>query len=325
MKEKEPSNLTREEVAWAYRLFLGREPESEEVIHQKLRQFDSIEDLRQSFIYCQEFIQSHYNDGNGAMHGHEPAMNIETHLSEGDLNRLLRHIQNTWEHLGNTEPHWSVITSPEFKQSQIEQSSERFFRLGEADVQRLVSTLQRNGIDLESIRSCLEYGCGIGRVTPWLAKRFPQVFAADLSEPHLQLADKLLSESKIDNVSLMQIQRIDDLDQLPKVDLIYSVIVLQHNPPPLIKLIIGKFLEALKPSGVAYFQVPTYEQNYRFNLQDYLSRKTNRKEMEMHVLPQHTIFDAISNGGCQVLEVLEDSWAGNVSERLSNTFVARKT
>jgi FkbM family methyltransferase len=47
--------VTREHVIWAYRLFLGREPESEEVIEVKVNALDSIHDLRRDFVSCAEF------------------------------------------------------------------------------------------------------------------------------------------------------------------------------------------------------------------------------------------------------------------------------
>ena len=103
------------------------------------------------------------------------------------------------------------------------------------------------------------------------------------------------------------------------------MIVLQHNPPPIIRLIVGEFLRALKPGGVAFFQVPTYRAGYRFSLEAYLRNEAARHEMmEMHVLPQRVIFDVARQEGGQVLEVIEDGMTGMRSKEVSNTFLIRK-
>jgi len=47
--------ITREHVIWGYRLFLGREPESEEVVEQKLRTTSTVAELRRAFVMSGEF------------------------------------------------------------------------------------------------------------------------------------------------------------------------------------------------------------------------------------------------------------------------------
>jgi len=46
--------------------------------------------------------------------------------------------------------------------------------------------------------------------------------------------------------------------------------VLQHNPPPLIAMILARLLAGLAPGGVAYFQVPVWLPGYRFRVADLL-------------------------------------------------------
>lgn len=47
--------ITREHVIWGYRLFLGREPESDLVVEQKLAAVRSVEELRRAFVMSGEF------------------------------------------------------------------------------------------------------------------------------------------------------------------------------------------------------------------------------------------------------------------------------
>jgi 2-polyprenyl-3-methyl-5-hydroxy-6-metoxy-1,4-benzoquinol methylase len=258
------------------------------------------------------------------LRGDEPAMRIDRIDSEEDLRPLFNHIQETWQELGETEPHWSVLAAEVFLQKNIEEYEGEFFRSGINDVDRLLRTLDRNMIDYSSFQSCLDYGCGLGRVTRWLAEKFKAVYAYDISKSHLDFAEQYFAQQGVDNISLHHLKYVEELHTLPKVDLIFSVIVLQHNPPPLIALMIRQMLKALNPGGVAIFQVPTYRLGYEFNLRRYLAREMKRKEMEMHSIPQSEVFNILLQEGCTPIEILEDEWAGMREVGLSNTFLVLK-
>ena len=106
---------------------------------------------------------------------------------------------------------------------------------------------------------------------------------------------------------------------LPKVDLVYSIIVLQHNPPPIISLIIKGFIKARNSGGAALFQVPTYRIGYAFCLEKYLSNEATKQEMEMHLLAQKNIFQIVKKQGGEIVEVLEDAYTGLNYKEISNT------
>ena len=42
-------------------------------------------------------------------------------------------------------------------------------------------------------RLCVDYGCGLGRVTLWLARHCKRVIAVDVSEEHLEIAQRELA------------------------------------------------------------------------------------------------------------------------------------
>lgn len=314
-------SLSPEAITWGYRLFLDREPESPVVIMDKLRRLSNTQDLRQEFMNSAEFRQRSATFRALSLSGNEPPMLIE---EVSDLQLLFSHIQSVWEKLGATEPYWSVLSADQFKSSKIEVTRSDFYQSGFANVETLFKTLDRNGIDTHSLKRCLEYGCGLGRVTYWLAQRFDHVFAYDISKSHLQLARQYLEEVGIQNVSLYSLSRPQDIGNFPKVDVVYSVIVLQHNPPPIIRVIIQELIRALNPGGIAFFQVPTYRLGYKFSLQEYLAGEATRGEIEMHVLPQHDIFDIARKEHTRVVDVLEDDWTGLRNGERSNTFVIQK-
>ena len=70
-----------------------------------------------------------------------------------------------------------------------------------------------------------------------LSTLFSRVIAVDISIAHLDLCRLKLEEEKVENVELRHMETIRSLDTLPEVDAFYSVIVLQHNPPPIMAAI----------------------------------------------------------------------------------------
>ena len=313
--------MSPETINWAYRLFLDREPESPYVITDKLNRLKNSQDLRREFLTAEEFKIKNPDLYHLSLSGDEPPMFIE---KSADITDLFTHIQHTWEHLGQTEPYWSVATFDDFKSNNIKDLKSKFYNSGLSNVDTLFKTLKRNNIDHRPLNTCLEYGCGLGRVTCWLAKRFEKVFGYDISLSHLKIARQYFDEIGLNNILLKHISNPKEIGNFPKVDVVYSVIVLQHNPPPVIRKIIIELIRALNPAGIAFFQVPTYRMGYRFCLREYLTYETGNREMEMHVLPQHEIFDIVRGEQGKIIEVLEDHWAGSIPGQRSNTFIIQK-
>lgn len=317
---------TQEAVAWGYRLFLDREPENLDVVKEKASRLKDTQALREVFLSSEEFSSKNTGRKRPRLHGNEPKLLIDLDLSANELETLLEHVQSTWQQLGKTEPYWSVLTDEKFLLSNIGDRAvvEEFYSSGKSEMARIVEHLKRNDINISELKTCMEYGCGLGRVTMWLARQFETVYGCDISGDHLKIAGDNLRNRGIKNVELLQIKNMANVENLPRVDFIYSVIVLQHNPPPIIREIVRYFMRALNPNGIALFQVPTYRQGYRFSLKEYFSNDIKKNDMEMHVLPQKDIFEIIRQEGCGVLEVLDDGWAGLADGELSNTFLVRK-
>jgi 2-polyprenyl-3-methyl-5-hydroxy-6-metoxy-1,4-benzoquinol methylase len=312
--------ITSEVVQWAYRLFLDREPENETVVEEKSRDCKSILELRRVFLRSEEFKSK--NPGLPTLSGHEPPIDVEYSVSDRELKKIFKHVQKSWTSLGLNDPYFSVLTQGEFgKSAMSEERIDEFYESGKKEVDRLFKTLARNSIDSSSFRNCLDFGCGAGRISRWLSASFEAVHAYDVSKNYLEMAQDYLENIDILNVDFRQVKSIDDLGQFPKVDLIYSVIVLQHNPPPIMHRIIGGFMKALNPGGVAFFQLPTYKEGYRFFSKKYLRHVSSKDEMEMHVLPQRVVFEIVREGNGKILEVVEDF---NTSWGLSNTFLIQK-
>jgi SAM-dependent methyltransferase len=326
MPTADKCNVSRELVVDAYRLILGRNPENEEAVRQHMNAPD-LRQLRYHFFRCEEFRDELARAGILQVPDafeQSSALNVELDVDQESTRRLLERVERCWTLLGKTQPHWSVVVAEEFKSERFDAHADAFYASGQHDVTRLFSWLARNCIPAEGLNTCLEFGCGTGRVTPWLAKRFQQLIACDISSPHLELTKQSVERSGCDNVEFVRTATIDGLDNLGGVDLVFSCIVLQHNPPPIIAIILRKLLQRLNPGGIAFFQVPTYGAGYRFNTREYLSLPENRKDfVEMHLIPQHRVFKIAEEEACSVIEVEPDKWIG-MPTWISNTFLLQK-
>jgi SAM-dependent methyltransferase len=320
--------IPAEAVRYAYRMFLGRDPENEDVV-RLMTQHTSLDDLGREFALSAEFKQRSMVRTTSTFSGREPAQRIDWEVSADRREALWSHTERTWTKMGVEEPYWSVLSVERFKgQRDPGFSGEgEFLASGGQQLALAEAALRRAGVDPAKVKTCVEYGCGVGRVTAHLARRFSHVHAFDISASHLARADVLLKAGKLTNVTLHHVRRPADVLAMPEVDLILSIIVLQHNPPPLIGFLVDTFLSRLSSGGTAVFQVPTYIAGYSFDIDAYLkslAAPTPPSHIEMHALPQLAVFRIAARHGCDICEVFEDAHTGyRVGER-SNTFVVRR-
>lgn len=315
------SRVTAEAIRWAYRLFLDREPENPDVVAGKLRHSD-LASLRAEFLGSPEYaFKQPASSNTAALTGFEPVRTIECDGEPAQLAQLFGHVEASWRELGEIDPYYSVLTSPQYKGLPSDSVIEKFFESGRAEVKRFQLALERCGKNLDGRPTCLEFGCGLGRVTQALAPLFDSVTAVDISSAHLALAEQHARENGIRGVDWRHLESISALEDLPQVDVVYSIIVLQHNPPPVIDRIVATFARRLKPGGIAYFQVPTYRSDYEFRLADYLRDQIGVRSMEMHAFPQSRIFRHFAENSATALSVVEDGYTGCRPGERSNTFI----
>jgi SAM-dependent methyltransferase len=309
-----------EDVQFAYRLLLGREPSEQEAT--AWLGVPSLAELRKHFFESYEFRAIAF-----AAARDKPRLpfdlgplTIEWQTDPDTEKTLLDYVKTTWTKLGENEPHWSVLSSDEFKSVNITEHYESFYASGATDARLIAAVLERHGIPEGRYGRILEYGCGVGRATTHIAKLFREVVAVDISASHLSLAEKTVIDAGCRNVRFL-LGKTPDFGMEESFDLFFSYIVLQHNPPPVIALVLRRMFKYLLPEGLAIFQVPTYVPGYRFNVAQYLL-EPKLETIEMHCFPQQVIFQMARDAGCICLEVRED--AAMDFPWLSNTFVFKK-
>lgn len=314
-------SVSREEVIWAYRMFLGRDPESEAIIDIQMGATD-LTHLRQAFLGSDEFKRKFGGGSDLPLLGRffdVDRSDIDIACSDEQLQAMFERIGRAWKSFGETEPHWSVLTSESFRQENLAANIDAFFASGRNDIEVNLNFLRRAGLPTK-FGKALDFGCGVGRLTLNLAPFADRAIGVDISPPHLKLAEERARDVAVTNVSFESIASPNDLDRYRDFDLVISLIVLQHNPPPVMASLYRKLLGALAPGGVAVVQIPTYIQGEFFTAAHYFAHE--QPAMEMNALPQKLIFEIIEEMGCRTIEVRENSAVGNMG--LSHSFVVQR-
>jgi SAM-dependent methyltransferase len=311
------ASVSREDIVAAYRMFLGREPSAEEI--RPWLGLKSFGQLRSAFLSSAEFNANNKKPPQDKLPLNLQAEDIEWQTDPDTSSRLLEHVRRTWTAMGETKPHWSVLSSDQFLPESIAENERTFFASGENDLTALTSALERHGVSKCS--HVFEYGCGIGRVTPYLARVFPRVTACDISTNHLMFARQV--GGGLRNVTFRLVTD-ENFAMTEPFDVWASHIVLQHNPPPIIAMILKRMFKMLASGGIAIFQLPTYCIGYHFSITEYLNGGALDGVIEVHCLPQPVVFRLANDAGCIALEVREDDAMGPPSHWLSNTFIFRK-
>ena len=249
---------------------------------------------------------------------------IDTEIGSIALAEVLAHVETCWRNLGETEPHWSVLTNPEFKSNRIAETGDEFYASGDGDVRRMSKAAARCGVALPLQGTCFELGCGVGRLTLWLSRSFDRVIAADISPSHLTLAGRAVRDAGCRNVDLRLVNRPEALEQLPTFDCFFSLIVLQHNPPPAIRWLLLTILSKLNAGGIGFFQVPTRLPGYTFDAAAYMAQPPTDGLMEMHALPHEVVLSTIREAGCELLEASRHDVAHDEDALFMEFFVRKR-
>jgi SAM-dependent methyltransferase len=103
--------------------------------------------------------------------------------------------------------------------------------------------------------TCLEVGCGPGRMTGALAERFDRVVAVDVSPAMLERARKAVAAPNVRFVAVSG-DRLDGVED-GNADTLVCYLVLQHLPArEVVEGYLREFARVLAPGGEAYVQVP---------------------------------------------------------------------
>ena len=172
--------------------------------------------------------------------------------------------ERDWNEMAELDPMWAVLSEPSYGGSRDE-LVQSFFATGEGEVSGAFDVARELGRP-ERHRRALDFGCGLGRLTRALAKRFESCVGVDVSPRMLEIARRLNED--VANCEFVlndapDLRRFEDAS----FDLVYSSIVLQHLPSGNdVERFISEFVRIAAPGGLVVFQIPS-EISLRYRLQ----------------------------------------------------------
>jgi 2-polyprenyl-3-methyl-5-hydroxy-6-metoxy-1,4-benzoquinol methylase len=175
---------------------------------------------------------------------------------------LIANTDKHWEEWGAQDPYFGVLNMDRFRFDSINETRTEFFESGEAFIRSLLGQRKSLVAHQESHIRALDFGCGVGRLSIPLARRFEQVVAIDISESMLREAEKNCTLAGLSNVTFLKSD--DTMRALTgSFDFVVSYIVLQHIPRVRGYRIIDRLLASVRPGGRAMIHVSLRRQ---FNL-----------------------------------------------------------
>jgi 2-polyprenyl-3-methyl-5-hydroxy-6-metoxy-1,4-benzoquinol methylase len=157
-------------------------------------------------------------------------------------------LQRNWDEFGRTNPLWAILTiNPKWDPAD-------FFRTGVEDIEHVFHCLDSLGISVLKGRA-LDFGCGVGRLTQALCRRFEECYGIDIAPSMLELARQYNQYGHRCKYYLNETNALPAF-QSESFDFVYSKIVLQHMLPQYSMNYITEFLRILRPGGALVFQIP---------------------------------------------------------------------
>ena len=313
--------IGRQDVIEGYRTILGREPENEQVIEMHLTHRLDVWQWVRILTNSDEARHYRLDCAAAGFFDELDGGKIDVDAAPEQLDRLLESLSSAWSTMGEEKPYWSVLVNEKYRTSLINDADrEEFYASGANDVLAFQRACERNGLALDFSKTVLDLGCGLGRVGEHFARRFGRYIGVDVSPPHLRMTAERLTQCGFENATLSLLG--DFVASRPGFDIFYSVIALQHSPPPVMLWLLRKCFAALRSGGYAFFQIPCHLYGYEFQLDRYLAELARHDQMEMHALPQRHIFRALAECGLVPVEVVPYPRIGPIGH--SYMFLAQK-
>src|SRR5579864_1653278 len=224
----------------------------------------------------------------------------------------LRRLQKNWEGLARIDPLWAICVDRNRLGNKW--TMEEFFETGEVEINRIMEYLRSLGLSPEGAGAALDFGCGVGRLTRALGRRFDECWGIDISPTMIRLAEQFNRDSASCH---FQLNPRDNLQIFPdeRFTFIYTSIVLQHIRKKYAQAYLLELVRVLKPGGVFVFQVPERERatlidkwrnrvGFRRRLYHALGRKAvDAFHMEMHCLSEKEIRALLPGESLRIVDV----------------------
>ena len=206
----------------------------------------------------------------------------------------LDNLKNAWEGLAGRDALSAILTDDSKTGGKWDIAE--FLATGDAEIETVMKHLAAIGHVPDFGGAALDFGCGVGRLTQALARRFASCIGVDISQEMVRQAEAINQNPHCRYVA-------SSTTRLPfesaSFSFLYSNIVLQHVPRSLARNYLREFVRVLAPGGVLVFGVQD-----SFAAPDFSSRlvrvrhvlhlrsrirvalKRGPGDMQMHCLPE---------------------------------------
>jgi ubiquinone/menaquinone biosynthesis C-methylase UbiE len=157
-----------------------------------------------------------------------------------------------WDELAELDPYWAVCTTPGRRFGGWD--ADEFFATGEREAAAVLDAAGALGVPSRH-RAALDFGCGLGRLTRPLSRRFDRAVGVDISPRMVARARELTPSCEFAVNSGADLPGLEDA----AFDLVLSSIVLQHVPRrEWIEAYLREFVRVLAPGGAIVFTLPSH-------------------------------------------------------------------
>ena len=167
------------------------------------------------------------------------------------MNPLADDSDKSWDWYGKNDPYYGVFSVDQFRGKNLsEENLKAFFDSGVAHVHRVLGIVESH-LGPIPLGSCLDFGCGVGRLAIPFAARFGTVAGIDISPSMIAEAQRNCARYDTRNINFFS-----SLESAPGLyDLVHTYVVLQHIPVKRGLQLIDALIDKTAPSGAAFLHL----------------------------------------------------------------------
>ena len=227
-----------------------------------------------------------------------------------------------WESNAQVDARFAILSDPEHGDAW---TTAEFLATGEQEIASVFGHLDEIGAAPADRGRALDFGCGVGRLTRALGRRFDQAVGVDVAPSMVEQARALAPEP---NVSFV-VNQAADLATFEdgSFDFVYSNIVLQHVSNELQRGYVAELCRIVAPGGLAVFQIPSTRIGVQGALRRVLPpgvtarlrrlrqphrllrRDAEVLHMEMNCLPEDEVVALVRASGAELVDVVHTNAA----------------
>ena len=220
----------------------------------------------------------------------------------------LERLKDDWESLAKRDALNAILTDDSKSEGRWDPAE--FMATGEAEIETVMRHLAGLNCAPDFTGTALDFGCGVGRLSQAIVRRFNACVGIDTSEEMIQKANQLNRSPHCRYV-------VSTDERLPFADasfsFVYSNIVLQHVPRRFAMGYLREFVRVLAPGGVLVFGVqdsfaaPDFSSllvrmRHVLHLGSRLNAFFGRGgDMRMHCLPERIVRDCL--GKARIVDI----------------------